>query len=197
MEWALDVPMFFVIRGGTYHAGDGVTFRQFMEQGWHELRPTLGDWDTHLTTLFPDVRLKRIIEVRGADTVSRSLICALPALWKGILYDAGAREAVWEVLGGVSPSELDAGQLDVAKRGLRAEVADRKVLDLSRELVSISREGLGRIAAEVTSERNECGFLDPLFVQIEKGRSPGEEIAELWRGEWGCSRERLVEATRY
>ena len=196
-EWALDIPMFFVMRNGEYHPGDGVTFRQFMQNGWREMRPTVGDWDTHLTTLFPDVRLKRIIEVRGADTVPRDLICALPAVWKGLLYDEGACAAVWELLGGTSFADLDASQLDVAKRGLKADLGSRKVLDLARELVAHSAEGLRRIAEAGECDQDERVFLDPLFVQIEKGKSPGEEIAERWRGEWRCDRQRLIEATRY
>jgi glutamate--cysteine ligase len=197
MEWALDVPMFFVIRDGEYHAGDGVTFRRFMESGWRGMRPVVGDWDTHLTTLFPDVRLKRIIEVRGADTVPRELICALPAVWKGILYDDGARDAAMELLGATTTAQLDAAQLDVARRGLRAQSGDRKILDLARELVGYSAEGLRRIAESGQSDRDESPFLDPLFAQIEKGKSPGQEIAERWRGEWGYNRQRLIEATRY
>ncbi|MEZ4332067.1 MAG: glutamate-cysteine ligase family protein [Myxococcota bacterium] len=91
VRWALDVPLFFVVRDKRYEAGDGTTFRQFMERGFRGLRPTLGDWETHLTTLFPDVRLKRIIEVRGADVAGAGHICALPAVWKGLFYDADAR----------------------------------------------------------------------------------------------------------
>jgi glutamate--cysteine ligase len=197
MEWALDVPMFFVIRDGEYQAGDGVTFRRFMESGWRGMRPVLADWDTHLTTLFPDVRLKRIIEVRGADTVPRELICALPAVWKGILYDDGALDAVTEMLGRTTPELLDATQLDVARRGLRAESAGQKILELARELVTASAEGLKRIAASGQSDQDESSFLDPLFEQIAKGKSPGQEIVERWRGEWGYSRQRLIEATRY
>ncbi len=196
-EWALDVPMFFVIRDGSYHPGNGTTFRRFLERGFEGLRPTLRDWDTHLTTLFPDVRLKRIIEVRGADTVPRELICALPAVWKGFLYDADACAAVWDLLEKTGVDELDAAQLDVAKRGLRAEMAGAKVLDLARELVGISSEGLRRIAEAGYSAQDERRFLEPLHEQIGKGRSPGEEIAERWRGEWGRNRERLIEATRY
>jgi glutamate--cysteine ligase len=196
-EWALDIPMFFVVRGGQYQAGDGVTFRQFMNAGWRDLRPTTGDWDTHLTTLFPDVRLKRIIEVRGADTVPRDFICALPAVWKGFLYDDGAREAVWELLGETSFEELDRSQQGVAKLGLKADLGSRKVLDLARELVTLSAEGLRRIAATGESDQDEGIFLDPLFAQIEKGLSPGQEIAESWHGEWGRNRHRLIEATRY
>jgi glutamate--cysteine ligase len=196
-EWALDVPMFFVIRDGKYQAGDGVTFRQFMNSGWRGMRPVLGDWDTHLTTLFPDVRLKRIIEVRGADTVPRELICALPAVWKGILYDEGARAAVAEMLGKTTPELLDTTQLDVARRGLRAESGDHKILDLARELVGISAAGLQRLHKAGESDVDESSFLDPLFAQIEKKKSPGQEIVERWRGEWGYSRQRLIEATRY
>ena len=196
-EWALDIPMFFVVRGGQYHAGDGVTFRKFMNAGWRDLRATSGDWDTHLTTLFPDVRLKRIIEVRGADTVPREFICALPAVWKGFLYDDGAREAVWELLGETSFEELDRSQLDVAKLGLKADLGSRKVLDLARELVNLSAEGLRRIAGAGESDQDEGIFLDPLLAQIEKGLSPGQEIAESWHGEWGRNRHRLIEATRY
>jgi len=196
MEWALDVPLFFVIRGHTYHPGDGTTFREFMSRGFEGLRPTTRDWDMHLTTLFPDVRLKRIIEVRGADTVPRAHICALPALWKGILYDKGALAATWELLGATTTEQLDAGQLDVAKLGLRAEMGDRKVLDLARELVAIADAGLERIYTDGFGD-DERPFLDVLREQIEKGKSPGEEIAESWRGEWGRNREKLIEATRY
>jgi glutamate--cysteine ligase len=197
MEWALDVPLFFVIRDGAYQAGDGTTFREFMSRGFAGTRPTERDWDMHLTTLFPDVRLKKIIEVRGADTVPRALICALPALWKGLLYDRGALAATWELLGGLNSEQLDAGQLDVAKLGLRAEMGDHKILDLARELVAISDDGLGRIHADGFGENDERGFLDALREQIEKGKSPGEEVADSWRGEWGHNRARLIEATRY
>ncbi|HKK51206.1 MAG TPA: glutamate--cysteine ligase [Myxococcota bacterium] len=196
-EWALDVPLFFVIRDGVYRAGEGTTFREFMEKGFHGIRPTLGDWDTHLTTLFPDVRLKKIIEVRGADAVPREGTCALPTLWKGILYDAGALEAAWSMMAGATPEQLDAAQLDVARRGLRAELGEHPILDLARELVECSAEGLRRIAEAGETDQDERHFLDPLRAQIERGISPGEEIVERWHGEWGRNRERLIEATRY
>jgi glutamate--cysteine ligase len=197
MEWALDVPLFFVTRSGTYYPGDGTTFRQFMEKGFSGLQATLADWDLHLTTLFPDVRLKRIIEVRGADAVPRELTCALPALWKGILYDASARQAAWELLGETSIDQLDAGQLDVARLGLQARMGDHAVLDLAKELVQISSDGLGRIVEAGETDRDEQNFLDPLRSMLERGISPGQELVERWRGEWGRNRERLIEATRY
>lgn len=197
IEWALDVPVFFVVRDGAYRAGDGTTFRQFMNNGFAGMFPTMDDWDLHLTTLFPDVRLKRIIEVRGADTVPKDLICALPAIWKGILYDEAALDATWRLLGKLTTEELDASQLDVAHRGLRAEMGRHHVLDLSKELVAISSEGLKRIAERGETDQDERNFLEPLLAQIEIGKSPGEVIAERWRGEWGHNRDRLIEATRY
>jgi len=207
-QWALDVPLFFVVRDKRYQPGDGTTFRQFMERGFHGLRPTLRDWETHLTTLFPDVRLKRIIEVRGADTASFGHLCALPALWKGIFYDDDARGAAFDLLGRTTVPELDAGQLDVAKRGLRAEMGGRKVLDLARELVVCSAGGLRRIAADAAGSSGARGatsgpaasealLLDPLLEQIEKGVSPGEEVLERWRGEWDRDWSKLIEAARF
>lgn len=190
-QWALDVPLFFVVRGKRYLPGDGTTFRQFMERGYQGERATMTDWETHLTTLFPDVRLKRIVEVRGADTASPGHLHALPALWKGLFYDADALAAAWELLCGLMPGDLDQGQLDVARRGLRAEMGGRKVLDLARELVSISSGGLRRIG------QDEVRFLDPLHEQLDKGISPGEEIAERWRGEWNRDWSELIEATRF
>jgi glutamate--cysteine ligase len=94
-QWALDVPMFFVTRDGIYTPAHETTFRGFLENGFAGTRATLADWDIHLTTLFPEVRLKRFIEVRGADGVNRSLICALPAIWKGLLYDSTACNEAW------------------------------------------------------------------------------------------------------
>ena len=201
MEWALDVPMFFLIRDHAYHAANGLTFRQFMDRGFEVdgviHRPTLRDWDMHLTTLFPDVRLKRIIEVRGADTVPRAHICALPTVWKGLLYDADALDGTLSLLSGVTTEALDVGQLDVARRGLRADMGGHKVLDLARELVKLADGGLARIHEEGFSDGDERGFLDPLHEQIEKGKSPGEEVAERWKDEWNGDRQKLIEATRY
>jgi glutamate--cysteine ligase len=196
-RWALDVPLFFVLRDKRYEPGDGTTFRQFMERGFRGMRPTMGDWETHLTTLFPDVRLKQIVEVRGADTAPLGHLAALAPLWKGLYYDSEALAAAFEIFARTSIAELDAGQLDVAKRGLRAEMGGSKVVDLARELLACSAEGLRRIAAEARSATDETALLDPLREQIEKGVSPGEEILERWRGEWNRDWSSLIEATRF
>jgi len=197
IEWALDIPMFFIVRGDRYLAANGLKFREFMKSGLAGEQAMLADWDTHLTTLFPEVRLKQIIEVRGADAASRELTCALPAVWKGILYDSNAREATWSLTGGVSAADRDAGLVDVSRRGLAAEYAGRPVLELVRELVAISAEGLAAMVSRGEADPGEDGFLDPLRDVIERGRSPGEDFVSRFEGEWGGSMDRLIESASY
>jgi len=197
VEWALDIPMFFVVRDGRYEAANGMTFRQFMQHGRGEARATFDDWARHLTTLFPEVRLKRVIEVRGADAVPRALTCSLPALWKGLLYEPGARAAATELVAGHSHEEREAARGDVARRGLAARFAGRSVLELARELAAISREGLRRIAHKGRRDPDESSYLDPVFAQLELGASPGQVVIDRWEGEWGRSLDRLIEYARY
>ncbi len=196
-NWALDIPIFFIVRDGKYIPGGRTTFREFLDSGFHGHRATLVDWDTHLTTLFPEVRLKRIIEVRGADAVPRGLICALPVLWKGLLYDSGALAAAWELSRNWTRDELETSRLDVARRGLRAEIAGRPILELARELVGISLAGLASMVERGEADPGEASFLDPVLDQLDKGISPGEEILERWRGEWGGSLESLIDGVKY
>ena len=197
IEWALDVPMFFVLRDGRYLPGEGRTFRRFLAEGHAEGPATLQDWNLHLTTLFPEVRLKQFLEVRGADAVPPELICALPALWKGLFYDDQARDAAWRLVADWTFPEREAALEAVARRGLAAEVAGRPVLPLARELVAIARAGLVRIGDGSRGESDERGFLDPLLAVAERGRSPGEEVLSRWEGEWERSPQRLIEYARY
>ena len=197
VQWALDVPMFFVLHDGTYREANGLTFRRYLAEGHEGKRATLQDWNLHLTTLFPEVRLKQFLEVRGADAVPANLTCALPALWKGILYDDDARLAAWQLVAGWSFGEREAALEAVARRGLAAEVAGRPLLPLARELLEIARAGLARIGDGDGSEPDERGFLDPLREVAERGRSPGEEVLARWEGSWRGSPERLIEYARY
>ena len=197
VEWALDVPMFFVVREGRYTPAEGMTFRQFFERGWRGERPTLRDFDVHLTTLFPDVRLKQFIEVRSADAVPPALTCSLPALWKGVLYDAEARAAAWALVSRSTQEERLAARADVARRGLEADAFGRPMVELARELAEISVAGLRRIAHAGKRDPDETGYLDPVFAQLELGRSPGRLILERWEGDWQRSLDRLIEYTRY
>jgi glutamate--cysteine ligase len=190
-EWALDVPMFFIVRDGRYHAMNGVTFRRFWREGFAGEHATLADWDRHLTTLFPEVRPKRILEVRCADAVPMPLLGAVPALWKGLLYDAAARDAAADRVAWTA-DERDAVHLDVARRGLAAETPSGTVLAAARALAGIARAGLVRSGAP-----DEADLLDPLDALLERGKSPGEIVLERWQGDWAGSPARLIEHARY
>ncbi len=196
-EWALDVPMFMVVRDGDYIPARGLPFRAFMKEGLDGHRARVSDWDLHLTTLFPEARLKRIIEVRGADAVSRQLTCALPALWKGILYDADACRAAWRLVEKFSPQQREDAQMAVARGGLSAEIGGRPALELAREFVGIASEALAAIGKRRGIEPDERLFLDPIWAQLELGKSPGEMIAERWTGDWNRSAEELIEFSSY
>jgi glutamate--cysteine ligase len=195
-EWALDVPMFFVVRDQEYLPASAISFRDFIREGFRGHRATVGDWDTHLTTLFPEVRLKRVIEVRGADAVPPGLICALPALWKGVLYDDRAGEAAWQLVAHLGMEEREALLADVARRGLASTAAGRPVLELAREFVDIAAQGLREIG-ERHDGADERSFLDPILEVLERGQSPGEAFLASWRGEWQGSLDRLIAAARY
>lgn len=196
-EWALDVPMFMLVRDGDYIPAHGLPFRSFMKGGLGGHQAQVKDWDLHLTTLFPEARLKRIIEVRGADAVPRGLICALPALWKGILYDPDSCRAAWGLMEKMSPSEREDAQLAVARGGLAARIGGRPALDLARELVEISAEGLKALGARWGIEPEESHFLDPIRAQLATGRSPGEIVAERWRSDWKQDSASLIEFASY
>ena len=196
VDWALDVPMFFLVRDGRLEPAYDMTFRQFLENGRRGERATLADFDRHLTTLFPEVRVKQFIEVRGADAVPPGLTCSLPALWKGILYDATARAAAANIVD-ATQAEREAASEAVSRRGLAARYAGRPVLDLARELVEIARGGLERIGHAGPMAPDESAFLDPIFDQLALGKSPGQVVLECWEGEWERSFERLIEYARY
>ena len=194
-RWALSVPMFFIYRDGVYRPAAGMTFREFVERGFEGERPTLMDFDLHLTTLFPEVRLKGFIEVRGADAVPPGLTCAVPALWKGLLYDRTAAEEARELVRGWDARTREEAHHAVAREGLRARVGGRPMLELARDLVGIADRGLARISEG--GERDERRFLDPVREQLELGKSPGEVVLESFEGAWGRSPRRLIEYARY
>ncbi len=197
-RWAFDVPMFFVVRDGQYLAMGGRSFRSLVEEG-HEAGPaTLADFDRHLTTLFPEVRLKRFIEVRGADAVPPNLTCSLPALWKGLLYDADARAGALALAGSWSAAERQACLERVARGGLAARGPDgRPVVELCHELVALADAGLRRIGHAGRRDPDESSFLDPVRAQLESGKSPGRALLDLWEGEWTRSPARLIDYARY
>ena len=196
VDWALDVPMFFLVREGRFEPAYDMTFRQFLENGRAGERATLADFDRHLTTLFPEVRVKQFIEVRCADAVPPGLTCSLPALWKGILYDAKARTAAANLVD-ANQAEREAASEAVSRQGLAARYAGRPVLGLARELVELARSGLERIGHAGPNAPDESAFLDPVFAQLALEKSPGQVVLECWEGEWERSFERLIEYARY
>ncbi len=200
-EWALDVPMFFILRGERYLPMRGVTFRSFLRDGHAGERATLADWNRHLTTVFPDVRMKRVIEVRGADSCAADLACSVPALWKGLLYDTAAREAAFALLGGWSAAEREQAYDAVSRRGLAAEAGGRKVVDLARELLDLARDGLAAAGsaagAEAGAADDERALLEPVAAQLALGRSPGQVLLDEWEGALGHAPDRLIRYARY
>ena len=196
VDWALDVPMFFVEREGRFEPAYDMTFRQFLENGRGGEPATLADFDRHLTTLFPEVRVKQFIEVRCADAVPPGLTCSMPALWKGILYDATARAAAANLVD-ANQAEREAASEAVSRQGLAAHYAGQPVLGLARELVGIARSGLERIGHAGPNAPDESAFLDPIVAQLALEKSPGQVVLDCWEGEWERSFERLIEYARY
>ncbi|MET0598415.1 MAG: glutamate--cysteine ligase [Mesorhizobium sp.] len=193
VAWALDVPMYFVIRDGHYHDVTHVTFRQFMEgalrseipDGW----PTLGDWANHLSTLFPDVRLKRFLEMRGADGGPWRRICALPALWVGLLYDAEALDAAEALTADWSFAEVSELRDAVPAKGLGATFRGRPLLDIARETLAIARTGLRNRDRQNRDGYDETNFLSPLDEVVARGTTSAEEMVSAFHTRWGGSIE--------
>jgi glutamate--cysteine ligase len=188
-EWALDVPMFFLARAGRYEPLEGVTFRRFLQDGWAGQRATMADWTLHLSTLFPEVRLKRTIELRGADASNLAFAEALPALWRGVLDEPQARSAAWALVAKATIAEREALRREVPRAGMGARLGSRPIAPLAVELCRIAAAGLARLPAGVEDQR----LLDPLLEYARSGRSPADDmLADFQR--LGGDPARLVRA---
>jgi glutamate--cysteine ligase len=174
VEWALDVPMFFVKRDGVYHPALGMPFRHFLSEGWQGQSATLDDWEVHLSTLFPEVRLKRYVEVRGADAGPMPMARALGALWRGILEDPAARAAAYALVAERPFSEREALRREVPRTGLGARFGGRTVRDLAVELCRIADAGL----AQLPGGAGDRPLLDPLHARAEAGRAPAADLLD-------------------
>jgi glutamate--cysteine ligase len=188
VEWALDVPMLFVRHGTEYKDAHQQTFRRWLTTGrlagGEKSQPILSNWVDHLSTLFPEVRVKRVLELRGADVVPLPLMFALPALWVGLLYDRDARRAAAELTQKWSFAELLDFQGEVAKRALQARgPGGATALALARQVVSIARQGLA--GWQQTSGFDERGNLDPLEEILGSGRTLAERVLEAYRASGG------------
>ena len=195
VDYMLDVPMYFVFRDGKYLDAAGLSFRDFLDGKLSILpgeRPTQSDWWDHLSTAFPEVRLKSFLEMRGADGGPWSRICALPALWVGLLYDQGALDAAWDLVKDWSMDEREALRNAVPKEGLGASVPGGRTLqDLGREVLDIAKSGLTARARLNTSGDNEAGFLQTLEEIVESGKSPAQRMLDRYHSEWGGDISRI------
>jgi glutamate--cysteine ligase len=190
VDYMLDVPMYFVYRDGRYIDAAGQSFRDFMAGRLPALpgeTPTLGYWADHVTTAFPEVRLKTYLEMRGADGGPWSRICALPAFWVGLLYDSQALDEVGQLIRDWTPAEIAALRDRVPARALGTPFRGGTLGDVALEVLDIARRGLARRARLNSQGRDETCFLDVLFAIEESGRCPAEEHLEAFHGRWNGS----------
>ncbi len=187
VDYALDVPMYFVYRDGKYIDVAGKSFRDFMARRIPEVKdiePTMADWADHLTTIFPEVRLKKFLEMRGADGGSWRRICGLPALWVGIYYDQTALDAAWDLVKDWTAEERQAMRSAVPVLGFETPFRKTDVGALAKRMLAISSAGLMRRAAEDASGMTEDGFLNPLRELVDRGYTRAEELLQRFHGEW-------------
>ncbi|MGB8366500.1 MAG: glutamate--cysteine ligase [Rhizomicrobium sp.] len=188
VDYALDVPMYFVYRDGRYIDVAGKSFRKFLDGSIPELKgvvPSMSDWADHLTTIFPEVRLKRFLEMRGADGGSWRRICALPALWVGLYYDQVALDAAWDLVKDWTAEERQAMRSAVPTLAFNTPFRGRTVGALARDMVDIASAGLRRRAHTDSIGATEEGFLQPLFELVNRGYTRAEELLRNFHGPWG------------
>jgi glutamate--cysteine ligase len=196
-EYALDVPMYFVFRDGKYINAAGQSFRDFLLGRLPALpgeKPRLSDWSDHLSTAFPEVRLKTFLEMRGADGGRWSKICALPALWVGLLYGGPALDAAWDMVKNWSMADREALRTSVPRLGLKAPLpGGGTLLDIAGEVVEIAASGLRHRAALSGAGDSEAGFLEPLQETVRTGKTPAERLLDLYHGAWGGDLTRIYD----
>lgn len=197
VDYMLDVPMYFVFRDGKYIDAAGQSFRDFLKGELPALPgelPTESDWTDHLSTAFPEVRLKSFLEMRGADGGPWNRICALPALWVGLLYDQTALDAAWDLVKDWSMDEREALRDAVPKLALDAPVPGGGTLrGFAREALQIARGGLSARARLNAGGDNETGFLEPLEEIVESGKVPAQRLLDKFHGEWRGDISRVYE----
>jgi glutamate--cysteine ligase len=179
--------MYFVYRDGRYHDVAGSSFRDFLKGRLPQLegqKPTLKDWSDHLTTIFPEVRLKNYIEMRGADSGPWRRLCALPAIWTGLLYDAASLDAAWDLVKGWSREDRQGLRDTVPRLALDAAVKGRSVRDIARDVLEVSRAGLAKRDRRGCKGRDESRFLDVLDDIVESNRTPADDLLTLYHGRW-------------
>jgi glutamate--cysteine ligase len=188
VDYVLDVPMYFVYRDGEYLDASGQSFRDFLDGRLPALPgeiPTMSDWTDHMTTLFPEVRLKRFLEMRGADGGPWRRLCALPALWVGLLYDSSALDAAWDLIKDWTPEEHDMLRREVPRTALHTEFRGQKFNEVAKRVLEISRAGLAARAQLDSKGNDETSYLAALDEIAARGTCPAEVKLDLFNGRWG------------
>jgi len=195
-EYALDVPMYFVFRDGRYIDAAGQSFRDFLRGELPALpgeKPRLSDWSDHLSTAFPEVRLKTFLEMRGADGGRWSKICALPAFWVGLLYGGPSLDAAWDLVKGWSMETREALRTAVPRLGLDAPLGSGTLGAVAPEVLQMAEAGLRHRAALGSSGDSEVGFLEPLQETVRTGKVPAQRLLDLYEGSWAGDLTRIYD----
>ncbi len=198
VDWVLDVPMYFVYRDGRYIDALGQSFRDFLAGRLPALpgeKPTLSDWADHMTTVFPEARVKRYIETRGADCGDEAHLAALPAFWVGLMYDQGALDAAWDLVKGFDAATREGLRVAASVSALQGEAGGMRLHDLAREALRLSTEGLRARARAGAGRADEAGYLDVLHDSVVRGEVQADRLLAQYHGVWGGSLDPIYEAT--
>lgn len=200
IDYILDVPMYFLHRGEDYLDVSGQSFRAFMEgrlPGFEGERPSLDDFTDHLTTAFPEVRLKGYLEMRGADSGSWDTICALPALWVGLLYDDASLDAAEELVAGLTVQDIEAARLSAIEHGLDGHFAGQPMLEIARKMVNLAEAGLARRQITDSKGRDETHYLAPLKHIVETGQTNADVMLAHYHSDWSEDVRHLFKLYHY
>ncbi len=200
VDYALDVPMYFVMRDGKYINTAGESFCKFLGGKLPQLpgeKPVLKDWNDHLTTIFPEVRLKKYLEMRGSDSGPWRRLCALPAFWTGLLYEDGPLDAAWDMVKNWTAAERQALRDAVPRQGLKTMICGRTVQDIAKDVLKLSRGGLEQRNQQGCKGKSEASFLDVLDETANTGKTAAENLLDLCRGAWNGNIERVFRDFAY
>src|SRR5438477_1649509 len=197
VDYALDVPMYFVKRGDRYIDVSGMSFRSLMAGRLDNLageRAMVSDWANHISTIFPEVRLKRYLEMRGSDGGPRERLPALPAFWVGLLYDDASLDAAWQIVKDWTGDERQQLRDEVPRLGFKAMIGKRYLYEIAKDCLALAHAGLRRRDRTGRDGRDESRYLEPLDHIVESGRAPAEEMLEKFNGPWHASVEPAYQA---
>lgn len=200
VDWVLDVPMYFVYRDGQYIDALGQSFRDFLKGELPALpgeKPTLSDWADHMTTVFPEARVKKYIEMRGADAGPLSHLVALPAFWVGLMYDGAALDAAWDLARDWSAETREGLRVAASVDGLQGEAGGVRLLDVAREAVAIAAAGLRARALAGEGFADEAGHLEVLAESVTSGRAVADLLLERFHGPWEGDLRRIYPEMSY